>query len=184
MGTNNNTRRRRRNKESSSHQSGSTFKAANVSGDQVKNQNDSAKEDEEVPMWHVIRKHPLFWALLLLGIPYSLHLGYRWIVLQHPPEGWRPAVAMNDTRQVLILGSMSSGTSSMAKALQDLDLEVGHEDSDTLWKFVRDGTVSWFHGIRYFSDSSRIRHLCAVNWKFRENRQNYGFVSENDGFVR
>ena len=30
-----------------------------------------------------------------------------------------------------------------------LSLEIGHENSETNWSFVRDGTVSWFHGIRF-----------------------------------
>lgn len=133
--------------------------------------------------WAVIRRHPLFWGLLLLGVPYMLYLGWRWIVLQHPfLPGMRPAVGMNDPRQVLIIGTMSSGTSSMAKGLrEDVGIEVGHEDSDTLWTFVRDGTVSWFHGIRYWrhphnkSDSHTISDLCRVAWRLRFSNSNYGF---------
>jgi hypothetical protein len=87
---------------------------------------------------------------------------------------------MEDHRQVLILGSMSSGTSSIAKALrQDMGLEVVHTHSDALWTFVRDGTtVSWFHGIQYWHNkhaSHTIQELCKANWQFRKNRQNYGF---------
>jgi hypothetical protein len=133
--------------------------------------------------WDVIRHHPLFWALLLLGVPYLLFVMWRWVVLQHPfISGMRPAVGMNDTRQVLIIGSMSCGTSSIAQALrEEVGLEVGHEDSDTLWTFVRDGTVSWFHGIRFWrhpanrSDGSVVSDLCRVAWRFRNSKSNYGF---------
>ena len=45
---------------------------------------------------------------------------------------------------------MSSGTTQMAHGLTSkLGLEIGHENSETKWSFVRDGTVSWFHGIRF-----------------------------------
>ncbi len=38
----------------------------------------------------------------------------------------------------------------MAKDLKNnLGLEIGHENAEASWSFVRDGTVSWFHGIRY-----------------------------------
>jgi hypothetical protein len=140
--------------------------------------------DTEETVWQVIRRHPLFWALILVGIPYGLHLSYRWVVLQHPfLSTMRPAVTMSDPRQVLILGSMSSGTSSIAEELRTNFLEVGHEDSDSTWKFVRDGTVSWFHGIRYFPSTDRQRKLetiaqvCAISWHItsRKESSNYGF---------
>ena len=72
----------------------------------------------------------------------------------------------------------------MAAKLAKTSLEVGHEDSDTLWKFVRDGTVSWFHGIRYWPEvqnaslrSRRLAQLCKVQWAFRNQglQENYGF---------
>ena len=134
-------------------------------------------QDQET-VWQVIRKHPLFWALVLLGIPYGLHLGGRFVILQHPylipsvvfTDNIRPAVTMSDARQVLIIGTMSSGTSSIANELRNDFLEVGHEDSDSTWQFVRDGTVSWFHGIRYFpwedeaSRNETIDTICGVSW--------------------
>lgn len=74
-------------------------------------------ETNDTP-WMIIRSHPLFWAFILLGIPYGVYLAFRWVVLQHPfLPGMRPAVTLSDTRQVLILGSMSSGTSSIANDL-------------------------------------------------------------------
>ena len=62
----------------------------------------------------------------------------------------RPAVHLTDPRQVLIVGTISSGTSQVANDLKNkLGLEIGHENAVASWSFVRDGTVSWFHGIRY-----------------------------------
>eukprot|EP00980_Cylindrotheca_fusiformis_P002457 scaffold584_cov132-Cylindrotheca_fusiformis.AAC.10 len=98
-------------------------------------------------------------------------------------NGMRAAVSLNNPRQVLILGSMSSGTSSIADELRTNFLEVGHEDSDATWKFVRDGTVSWFHGIRYFpsvdrrAKLERVAQICAVSWHITSGKvsSNYGF---------
>ena len=151
---------------------------------------DDVGDDEEpyvaTTAWQVVKGHFLFWALLLFGIPYGIFFLWRWVVLQHPLSGMRPAVRLQDPRQVLILGSMSSGTSSTADVLRRERslLEVGHEDSDTEWKFVRDGTVSWFHGIRYFpsvTDAERhetILKTCAVSWFITSQKgsssSNYG----------
>ncbi len=45
----------------------------------------------------------------------------------------------------------NSYENNMATNLQrDLGLEIGYEDSDSSWNFVRDGTASWIHGVRYF----------------------------------
>lgn len=150
--------------------------------DAKNNKDEEAKDDVN---WKVVvTRHPLFWAIIVLGIPYLTHLGVRWVTLQHPFwNGARPAVSMNDTRQVLIVGSMSSGTSSTADGLRnEFQLEVGHEDTDTLWKFVRDGTVSWFHGIRYHEkDDEKITRLCILSYRFRSSNfglsktSNYGF---------
>lgn len=52
-------------------------------------------------------------------------------------------------KQVLILGTLGSGTTYMSRELTRLHLEVGHESSDSVNEFCRDGTVSWAHGIRY-----------------------------------
>jgi hypothetical protein len=84
----------------------------------------------------------------------------------------RPALSMNETRQLLIVGSMSSGTSQVAHDLREfLQLEVGHEDSDTTQYAVRDGTVSWFHGIRFLDRSepqeriTTLVDICNVAWR-------------------
>lgn len=144
---------------------------------------EASGEDSVETVWQVVRKHPLFWAIILVGLPYGFHLSYRWVVLQHPlHSGMRPAVSMSDPRQVLILGSMSSGTSSIAEELRSKFLEVGHEDADSTWKFVRDGTVSWFHGIRYFPSADRrakletIVQICTISWHTTSRKEsNYGF---------
>ena len=119
--------------------------------------------------WKIIRRHPLFWGFVFLGIPYVTYFAFRWVVLQHPfLPGMRPAVTLGDPRQVLILGSMSSGTSSIADDLRrNQILEVGHEDTDTNWKFVRDGTVSWFHGIRYVPTNDQADKVCRIISTFR-----------------
>lgn len=61
-------------------------------------------------------------------------------ILRKPKRLWRP-------RQVLVVGTMASGTGQMSKDLNDLGLEVGHETSTTA-----DGTISWVHALRLFSD--------------------------------
>lgn len=152
-----------------------------------KSSTDPSLEDdaENLTSWQVIRRHPLFWGFVLFGIPYTTYLVFRWVVLQHPfLPGMRPAVTLLDPRQVLILGSMSSGTSSIAADLRGQQLlEVGHEDTDATWKFVRDGTVSWFHGIRYMPTTDisdkmmRIAKTCAVSWVITSKS-----ISGNHGF--
>eukprot|EP00797_Seminavis_robusta_P001799 Sro1109_g242300.2 (322) ;mRNA; r:19983-20948 len=62
----------------------------------------------------------------------------------------RESVGHSDERQVLIVGTMSSGTRQVASSLRDtIGLEIGHELSDSQSYYVRDGTVSWFFGIRF-----------------------------------
>ncbi|CAJ1926439.1 unnamed protein product [Cylindrotheca closterium] len=159
-------------------------------GPPEENNNKTVEEDDQSlesnqTIWETIRRHPLFWGFVLLGIPYGSYLIFRWVVLQHPfLSSMRPPVALSDERQVLILGSMSSGTSSIAADLRGHQiLEVGHEDTDATWKFVRDGTVSWFHGIRFISTTDdadkviRIAKTCAVSWLITSKS-----ISGNHGF--
>eukprot|EP00429_Kryptoperidinium_foliaceum_P032718 CAMPEP_0176131344 /NCGR_PEP_ID=MMETSP0120_2-20121206/66492_1 /TAXON_ID=160619 /ORGANISM="Kryptoperidinium foliaceum, Strain CCMP 1326" /LENGTH=423 /DNA_ID=CAMNT_0017466717 /DNA_START=123 /DNA_END=1394 /DNA_ORIENTATION=+ len=135
------------------------------------------QQDDDKSWRTVLWKHPLTWVLLLVGLPYLGWTMYRILVLQYPLlANQRPPVNISDPRQVLILGSMSSGTSGTATLLNKY-LEIGHEDADTTWKFVRDGTVSWFHGIRYWKQTS-IQSLCHVQYGiYRQNAlgDNYGF---------
>jgi hypothetical protein len=147
--------------------------------------NEAENEPVEESAWRVIRRHPAFLGLVFMGIPYLLHLTARYVALQHPE--WvsfaallRPAVPMDSERQVLVVGSMSSGTSQVAHELNEIfpGLEVGHEESDSLWKFVRDGTVSWFHGVRFFPQdykNSSVPKLCGVAFSFYTSKSNYGF---------
>jgi hypothetical protein len=103
-------------------------------------------------------------------VPYSLYMGYLYVCLQK--SEWlasaaaslsacglgslvksailRPSLEVSDARQFLIVGTMSSGTTQVAHDLAShLKLEIGHDNSETKWSFVRDGTISWFHGIRF-----------------------------------
>ena len=115
---------------------------------------------------------PLIGITILVVVPYALHNAYLIVCLQRPE--WlavvasslsacgllpllsstklilRPSFEASDARQVLVVGTMSSGTTQVAHDLSTtLGLEIGHENSETKWSFVRDGTVSWFHGIRF-----------------------------------
>ena len=58
-------------------------------------------------------------------------------------------------RPLLIVGSPGSGTGQMAKSLQELGLNVEHETSRG-----RDGTVSWFHGMRLLTGRPNVQLLC------------------------
>ena len=135
---------------------------------------EASPDDENASLWSIFRNHwsfPLYVISLLIGIPYGLYLGYHYVLLQKPESvapvfNLRPAVALSDPRQVLIVGTMSSGTSQVADDLKKhFGLEMGHENSETLWNFVRDGTVSWFHGIRFLDKPSNFTHtteqLCS-----------------------
>eukprot|EP00977_Amphora_coffeiformis_P002572 scaffold482_cov266-Amphora_coffeaeformis.AAC.35 len=104
------------------------------------------------------KKKPRRWPYYVAGglLP-SLVLVLLQLYIQvqlHPPaflgQHWRPAVAWTDARQVLIVGTLAGGTSQVTAALQmGLGLEVVHESLDADRQLTRDGTVSWFHGIRF-----------------------------------
>jgi len=151
---------RKRNKNSSS-----AKKTKKDVSKEVKSQEDDEEEKELTYNW---RSHWLFGFIritVIVCIPYAVYLGYLMLFLQYPLPGMRPAVRTNDTRQLLVVGSMSTGTTQVAKDLkQQLGLEIGHEHADATWSFVRDGTVSWFHGIRFFSQPvthSALHALCT-----------------------
>jgi hypothetical protein len=82
--------------------------------------------------------------------------------------------------------------------------EIGYEDSDSSWNFVRDGTASWILGLRYFErggenpnnydggkspDSEKermfeehIRYLCRLKLVLtHDNRDRYGFEQSVSG---
>jgi hypothetical protein len=140
--------------------------------------------------WQLLRSHPTFFVLIFLVIPWLLssqaknaYIRYPHTINQildtledagiyHAGYRLRPPLGMNETRQLLIVGSMSSGTRQAAHDLvESLGLEVGHEDSDTTHYAVRDGSVSWFHGIRFLDrpdPQERLRtmvDICKVSWR-------------------
>jgi hypothetical protein len=137
---------------------GTDFQDGNVTSQQSK---ETAEQDET--LWRTFYTHPVVVITTLIAIPYVLYTLRLYLILQRPDilnvatseilGAWRPAVSVNDTRQVLIVGSMSSGTTQMSRAFGeafDDEIEIGHENSDSAWYFVRDGTISWLHALRFF----------------------------------
>ena len=79
--------------------------------------------------------------------------------------GGRGPKPLSAQRQLLVVGTMGSGTTATASKLSALGIEIGHEASDTRVKRARDGTVSWAHGLRYLDLSadrraSTLARLC------------------------
>lgn len=106
--------------------------------------------------------HPraLFRLTCFICLPYAAYVSYLWV---HLESGWlRPPVAHGEPRQVLIVGSQSSGTVQTTAALTKLGFEVAHEASDASTIFCRDGTISWFHGIRFLPGSASEDSLNLV----------------------
>jgi hypothetical protein len=134
-----------------------------------KKHSQATKEEEKPPapaaplqeqtLWQTFRSHPLVKVMPYILIPYAFYLAFNYFRLQRPDLvasatlgmiQLRPAVSVTDERQLLIVGTMNSGMEEVVVDLnKKLKLEVGHVSSDTKWKYVRDGTVSWFHGIRF-----------------------------------
>ena len=143
----------------------------------------TANTDEKTA-WEVFTQHPLIWVGKFIMPPYALYLAYFFFRLQHPEYlskatagiiSLRPSVGIQDPRQLLIVASPSSGTVQMQKELKyKLGLEIGHETSDTAWHFVRDGTVSWFHGIRF------LPHPNTKEEK-EESIKNFGVICGGNG---
>jgi hypothetical protein len=128
---------------------------------------------EEPTLWDTFTSHPLIVVLPIFLVPYLVYTSYYYFLLQRPDIlidyfgiDVRPAVAVTEERQFLIIASMSSGTVQASSDLYShLNLEVGHEVTDTKWNFVRDGTVSWFHGIRFLPQpelSIKMRSMLAL----------------------
>lgn len=122
----------------------------------------SDEEDAEKTLSQVFFEHPLVVVAKWVLTPYFLYVAYMYLRLERPdlltPLGihLRPAVAISETRQVLIVGSMSSGTVQVASDLSaHFKLEIGHESSDSQSEFVRDGTVSWIHVLRYLEPPAK-----------------------------
>lgn len=122
----------------------------------------AASADET--LWQTFTKHPLVVVAPFVLFPYVLYTAYLYFMLRRPDlvetftmgaVQLRPAVLDTDERQLLIVGAMGSGTTQVASSLTlTMKLEIGHEMCDTNGAFVRDGTVSWFHGIRYIPPPS------------------------------
>ena len=144
----------------------------NHANGEVKNQENSDGNDPSTPVtWGSTLKNfasdfPLISATLTVGIPYGLYLLYFVILLQHPHRvpllRLRPGILDTTPRQVLIVGTMGAGTTQVSHELKEKlgGLEIEHEVADASWHFARDGTVSWFHGIRFFDSEIKVLELC------------------------
>ena len=119
----------------------------------------SEADDKSETLWETFSNHPLTVAGLIILIPYmSFHCFY-YFSLKRPDflqtatlglVSLRPAVHLSDTRPLLIVGSMGSGTRAVSAGLsQILDLEMAHESTDAEAYFTRDGTVSSWLGLRF-----------------------------------
>ena len=106
----------------------------------------NAEEEEPFDLTNFVRNSALICIFVVL--PYALYNGYIWVRLQSGFE--RNVVTIKDQRQALILGTQCSGTSATAKHLNDLGIEMGHETTDALFNFARDGTIGWAQGIYFF----------------------------------
>ena len=94
------------------------------------------------------------WAAFYPEKFWSLHLSQYF--------GGRASLSLAGERQLLIVGTMGSGTTATAQSLTALGLEIKHESSDTQVELARDGTVSWAHALRYLAvPSSRRASLLA-----------------------
>ncbi|KAK1740010.1 hypothetical protein QTG54_008960 [Skeletonema marinoi] len=149
-------RRRRNKKKSRSSGPGSSESSTVAVSTSSRSDSKERKKTAATAPPAVTHKNPLFVITAVILMPYALYNAYLYLFLQHPElisflyPTIRPAVKVHDSRQLLIVGTISSGTSQVAQDLKNnLGLEIGHENAETSWSFVRDGTVSWFHGIRY-----------------------------------
>lgn len=164
--------------------------------------------------WQTVRKHPTFWAFFLLVLPFGVPVIVNKVVtkaiLQYPDtlnvaldflesklgyqyrhgKRFRSAITMDQPRQVLIIGSLSSGTSAVVDLQTKIGLEIGYQNADTTQSFVRDGTASWFHGIRFLDLSNKdvqsrakmIVDLCAVSWRvYSSDKINFNNAWSNYG---
>ena len=150
---------RRRKKTSKRSRNNASSKNGKDASAAAKTSNKDANPATDQTRWDVIKESPFILITIAITTLYSLHNLYLFLFLQHPDAialasagilRPRPAVQLTDPRQVLIVGSISSGTTQVSADLKkQFGLEIGHENAESSWSFVRDGTVSWFHGIRY-----------------------------------
>lgn len=124
------------------------------------------EDTSEKTLWQTFTGHwslPFYAITLMVLLPFYLQQYYLHLRLERPDLvakytggliQLRPPVALKDARPVLIVGTISGATTQVAHDLQYLmDLEVCHEISETTRHFCRDGTVSWFHGLRFLPRS-------------------------------
>lgn len=145
---------------------------------------------DEMTAWEIVTMHPLIRVGKYVFIPYLLYLGWFYIQLQHPEYiskfsggliNLRPAIHGTDIpRQVLIVSTPGSGTVQMATELRNkLSLEIGHESTDAAWSFTRDGSISWFHGIRFLTppseDKEKLQFISKICNSDAETHSNMGF---------
>ena len=131
--------------------------------------------EEEETLWETFIGHPIVKITIIVLLPYCIYHSYYYLLLQHPPSFLlartaddndettlrlgllRPAVAVHDERQVLIVGTLGAGLGETASALyHSLRLEIALDASDTTWHFARDGTVGSFHGLLRYSPAKNI----------------------------
>jgi hypothetical protein len=101
-------------------------------------------------------------ATTLLIVVWELGGLGAWVVLRSGLL--RAPVGDDGARQLLVVGTQSSGTTSLTDALKRLGLEVAHENSNAAITSCRDGTISWFHGVRFFPhqlSEASIAELCT-----------------------
>lgn len=138
-----------------------------------KNENDdkrgaSGKKEQSVV-------YTLTMITFVVVLPYVLYMSYLWLVLQSGMFG-DTVILPTSVRQVLIVGTQSSGTTQMSRDLNAIGLEVAHESSEASWSFARDGTISWFHGIRFLRRPQREEVASySINWLCSRARRNIGF---------
>ncbi|CAM9502625.1 unnamed protein product [Scytosiphon promiscuus] len=104
--------------------------------------------------------YPFLAITLALGLPKAFPMCMRWLRLRSGMMG--RVMQVREEKQVLILGSLGSGTLQMARALTALGVEVGHDTSDSSNERCRDGTISWAHGIRFLSGIPDLSRLCGA----------------------
>eukprot|EP00977_Amphora_coffeiformis_P029139 scaffold38993_cov183-Amphora_coffeaeformis.AAC.4 len=149
----------------------------------------AADEPGEKTLWQTFSSHwslPFYGITIAVLLPFYAQKSYLYLTLERPDllakySGGlirlRPPVALEDTRPVLIVGTISGATTQVAHDLQYLmDLEVCHETSETTRHFCRDGTVSWFHGIRFLPRAKdQMKHVKSMADLCTNFTENMGF---------
>jgi len=125
---------------------------------------------ENETLWQTFTNHPLVMISPFVLVPAIVYYVFYYFLLQHPELissatfgiiPLRPAVRVTDERQVLVLGSLGSGTLQLATKLNQIFyMEIKHESVNAETDFVRDGTVSSLLGIRY-APRNVENHLAA-----------------------